>query len=61
MHCLRRPGELPQKGIRFAFGTVRSIDSANRTVEVVESPTRPAATRQLTYDYLLVAPGAWMC
>ena len=49
--------EAAARGIRFVFGTVRSIDPANRTVEVVESPTRPAATRQLTYDYLLVAPG----
>ena len=46
------------QGIKFVFGTVRRIDPAERIVEVVENPTRGTPSeKQLTYDYLLVAPG----
>ncbi len=49
--------EAARKGIKFVFGTVDKIDPANRVVELVESPTRPAAATRVEYDYLVVAPG----
>jgi len=49
--------EAAGRGIRFVYGTVRAVDPAERTVEIVESPTRPAVASRVEYDYLVVAPG----
>ncbi len=49
--------EAARQGIRFLFGTVTRVDPAERLVEIVESPTRPAVVRRINYDYLVIAPG----
>ncbi len=49
--------EAARRGIKFVFGTVRAVDPAERIVEIVESPTRPATVNRVEYDYLVVAPG----
>lgn len=45
------------KGINVEYGLVTKVDPAERKVEVTDNPTRPATSRSLDYDYLILAPG----
>ncbi len=45
------------EGVDFVFGTVTQVDPAERVVRIAENPTKPALAREVSYDYLVVAPG----
>ncbi len=49
--------KVAEKGVKFVFGTVKSVDPAERKVSLVEAPTRAPTASELSYDYLVVAPG----
>ncbi len=49
--------EAGRLGISVAYGYVARIDPAERKVYVADSPTRAPTYTELSYDYLILAPG----
>ena len=49
--------EAGRLGIHIAYGYVTRIDPAERKVYVADSPTRAPTYTELSYDYLVLAPG----
>ncbi len=49
--------EAGRLGIHIAYGYVTRVDPAERKVYVADSPTRAPTYTELSYDYLVLAPG----